>query len=199
MNPAYFMTFRTTPEYKACLSLSFDSDDNAEIERNKNKLTDCLNSFISNANTYIQKDHSEYVQRELNDYRIYGNNFKCTRDTGIYYWCESDKYKCYSSYDPAEKISGFDKGTCNPISKQEEEDSETPKWYTKKTYDKRIEDYTDTDATDFINMMSPYEGKFSCTNTSNLRWTCENDKYICKLYGLRSQPNASPKYTCEPK
>lgn len=188
------MTFRLTSVYEACLSLSFDSDDDAEIERNKNKFHLCINHFVSNAEKYIQKDHSEYVQEQL-ERKMDGESFKCTRDEGFYYWCESDKYKCHSSYDPTAEIFDFDKGTCTPISKKENEPVENGlKWY-----DKAIGDYTATDAADFLNSRTSYSGKFSCTETRNLRWTCENDGYICNLYGLSSQPSNPPKYTCEPK
>ncbi|MGN0929791.1 MAG: hypothetical protein ACI4N3_04080, partial [Alphaproteobacteria bacterium] len=79
------------------------------------------------------------------------------------------------------------------LKKENEPVEDGSKWYNKK-----IEDYTDTDTTDFLNSRNLYNGKFSCTSTRNLRWTCENDEYICQLYGLSSQPNNPPKYTCEP-
>ncbi|MBD5405391.1 hypothetical protein HDR59_02465 [bacterium] len=203
--PKYYNTFRLTPEYKICISLSFDSDDDAEIEINKHKFSDCINSFVLHANEYIQKDHSEYVQYYLNGKEygyggVYGNNFKCTKDKDIYYKCENDKYKCYASYDPNEII--VHKRTC--LSKQEDEDLQDAsfEYYTKETYNKKIEDYTENDVAYYISSNTGLYGKnaygrLSCTETKKIHWTCKNDKYICYAYGFETRPNEPPQFSCD--
>ena len=81
--------------------------------------------------------------------------------------------------------------------KQEDVKNETSE-HEAEWFNKKIEDYTETDAADYINSRHLYDGKFSCTTVRELRWTCENDKYTCSLFGLKSQPNNPPKYKCDP-